>query len=618
MNDIPPLHSFPEEPESRGRRKKKIYTPPNRIILSVSGLCNNKCLFCCASSDRSMRSLAQIKSELDAAREKDCDEVVLTGGEPTIYPDIIEVVSYAKSIGFKSIKTVTNGRMFFYRDFTDEIINAGLNEIIFSIHGPAPEVHDLHTGSPGSFSQLIKGIKNVSSHKNVIISTNTTITKMNYKYLPSTIQLMINLGIRSNVNIIGLWLFNRAIENRNRVMPDYSEVRPYLAEAIQLCVKNNVSFFIVRFPPEYMEGYETYIPVYHLLPHDISPFNIHFRDAPQVDCKGIGCTYCELKAYCPSLAEILGKINQRQKPSVFKINIGASCSNNCSFCTSASKEKAKSGISEIKNQLRLAKYYGAGKLEFTDGESITPARLIDIVKLAKKGNFDEISIRTSGKGLTPRNVEKLKEAGVSRLVICLHGSKAEIHDGITRIEGSFREARRAILASKGIIPVETNTVITSTNYSDLPSLAAMLNETGVSTANFLLLNPSSLIKQNPGNGPIKYYDDPPLTVSIRKIAPYLEKSSAILGERLKVRDVPKCIFSNSINHPRDFILESYLLSEIFEKQFVNLALKYIKKAKLKRLACKSCIFSEECDGLYYENVRLYGFSELTPILKEQS
>ena len=55
----------------------------------------------------------------------------------------------------------TNGRMLSYEDFARTILKAGLNSLVFSIHGHTAKLHDSLTRAPGSFKQLNKGVKNV-------------------------------------------------------------------------------------------------------------------------------------------------------------------------------------------------------------------------------------------------------------------------------------------------------------------------------------------------------------------------------------------------------------------------------------------------------------------------
>jgi MoaA/NifB/PqqE/SkfB family radical SAM enzyme len=597
-------------------KEKKIHPSMGSKILPLSGRCNNSCLFCGASSDYPHLGLPAIKSEIDLAREKGYESIVLTGGEPTIHPDIISVVSYARTKGFREIRIVTNGRMFYYPTFTRDIIKAGLNEVAFSIHGPTPEIHDAHTGSKGSFTQLMGGIKNAAGHKGLVIGADTTITRLNYKYLPDTIRLIISLGIKSDINIIGLWLFSKAFSNRETIMPDYNLVRPHLIKAISLCHQENAQFFLVNVPPEYLEGYETYLPERHASAHDLGHYFDQFKDRQTPLCKGVRCPYCELEGFCERLSAVLNDIKLKKKPELARIDIGESCSNSCSFCL-RKRDKKPISLETMHKELSLLRKYGATRLEITGGEPTLNPDLIGLVSLANKEGFSVITIKTDGRKLTKEYAESLKEAGATRLLISIHSSDEKIHDQLTGVKGSFRETLAGIDAAGPIFPIDTNTVITRLNYDSLPKLATLLKGKGIKKANFLLLNPFPLIRRRNELGAGRYYAEPDLAASLGKIAPYLEKSASILKERLIVRDVPNCHFRGSINSSGDFVLESSLLSENFPEQFSNLAISLLRKSKLKKPGCASCLFSSSCDGLYYEHVRLYGFDELRPVSGEK-
>jgi MoaA/NifB/PqqE/SkfB family radical SAM enzyme len=124
-----------------------------RVDIKTGFNCNNHCRFCVQGNKRTLygsKTTEEIKKILQEARE-DCDSVVFTGGELTIREDIIALVSYAKKLKFETIQMQTNGRMFCYKEFCDEIIAAGANEFSPAIHGHTAELHDYLTCS-GKFS----------------------------------------------------------------------------------------------------------------------------------------------------------------------------------------------------------------------------------------------------------------------------------------------------------------------------------------------------------------------------------------------------------------------------------------------------------------------------------
>lgn len=74
--------------------------------------------------------------QLDSLRDLGIDEVHLTGGEPTLHPDLPELVSHLATSGFK-VKMTSNGQTVTKR--LQEIIAAGVSGITFSILSLNPE-----------------------------------------------------------------------------------------------------------------------------------------------------------------------------------------------------------------------------------------------------------------------------------------------------------------------------------------------------------------------------------------------------------------------------------------------------------------------------------------------
>jgi hypothetical protein len=88
--------------------------------------------------------------------------VGFSGGEPTIRKDIIEIVSLAVKLGYDRVSLTTNGRRFSDPDFAMRLLEAGVNSIGWSLHGPDAATHDALVGRDGAFAQVVRGIKNVT------------------------------------------------------------------------------------------------------------------------------------------------------------------------------------------------------------------------------------------------------------------------------------------------------------------------------------------------------------------------------------------------------------------------------------------------------------------------
>jgi len=132
------------------------------------------------------RPLEHIKRELwDAARNYGDSSVDLSGGEPTIYAEIMDVVDFCKQLGIKP-RIITHGQHL--QEIGLDLFAHGLDDLLVSIHGPE-NVHDLVTHSIGGFERVMAGIDHLKSGPKIFrwdyedgkprwrFSTNTVLNK---------------------------------------------------------------------------------------------------------------------------------------------------------------------------------------------------------------------------------------------------------------------------------------------------------------------------------------------------------------------------------------------------------------------------------------------------------
>jgi MoaA/NifB/PqqE/SkfB family radical SAM enzyme len=172
-----------------------------RSLLVLTGFsCNNNCIVCSLKDRHKFypdRMTSDIMKDIAEARKKGFNAVEFTGGEPTIRKDIIELVAYAKKVGFKTIALSTNGRMFSYAPFAKKILDAGLNKVSFSLLGISERMHNGVSRTPGSFKEIIAGIKNVQKNPKVCINISSVISSLNVKNLKKFGLFVLSLGVKN-------------------------------------------------------------------------------------------------------------------------------------------------------------------------------------------------------------------------------------------------------------------------------------------------------------------------------------------------------------------------------------------------------------------------------------
>jgi 7,8-dihydro-6-hydroxymethylpterin dimethyltransferase len=89
-------------------------------IIEITGQCNLSCNICFADSPSGNHvPLDQITRMIEAyvSYEAEPELLQLSGGEPTLHPDVIEIVRYAKDLGIQDVAVSTNGLRLLEEDF---------------------------------------------------------------------------------------------------------------------------------------------------------------------------------------------------------------------------------------------------------------------------------------------------------------------------------------------------------------------------------------------------------------------------------------------------------------------------------------------------------------------
>jgi radical SAM protein with 4Fe4S-binding SPASM domain len=164
--------------------------PRNLPVLSEIALtyrCQNRCTFCYASApDR-----GQVMSEMTTSEVKRILGIIVdharvptvsfTGGEPTLRPDLPELIAHAKSLRLRA-NLITNGIRCGEESYVEKLGHAGLDSAQVSLEAADPVIHDAVVGRPGAWQHTVQGIHNLRA-AGIHVHTNTTINSLNRDHL---------------------------------------------------------------------------------------------------------------------------------------------------------------------------------------------------------------------------------------------------------------------------------------------------------------------------------------------------------------------------------------------------------------------------------------------------
>jgi MoaA/NifB/PqqE/SkfB family radical SAM enzyme len=230
---------------------------PRKVVMNLTYACNNHCTFCAVGTRTQVHGNPERQREwLALYRRRGVTLVDFDGGEPTLDPNLLALIQYARTIGYERIHVTTNGRMCFYEDFARKLVRSGLASLLFSVHGPDARTHAQQVGVAEAFEQTTDGIRHAVKHAppGVELGMNVTLTKSNFESLPAIAELALSLGLRW-LNVQFLTPFGRATK---WVAPDTREAARVTARVID-AYRHRMKLQVINLPFCFLPGYEEFL-----------------------------------------------------------------------------------------------------------------------------------------------------------------------------------------------------------------------------------------------------------------------------------------------------------------------------------------------------------------------
>lgn len=129
---------------------------------------------------------------IDEIKKLGSSTLALTGGEPLLRKDIVDIVKYAHKQGVP-VRIQSNG-LLLTEKLASQFKNAGILSFGIGIDGPNADIHDKIRNKKGAFKEAIKAIKLLKS-KDIKVHVEYTANKLNYEKLVETLDVLELLGI---------------------------------------------------------------------------------------------------------------------------------------------------------------------------------------------------------------------------------------------------------------------------------------------------------------------------------------------------------------------------------------------------------------------------------------
>ncbi len=177
--------------------KHKSHTGLGNVV--VTNRCDLSCWYCFfyAKEDEPIYEPSQDQVRMMLRRMRNekpvgANAVQITGGEPTIRDDILDIVRIAREEGYEHVQLNTNSvRAAFDPDFPRKVREAGSNVIYTSFDGPTPR------SNPKNFWEIPAALENYKKAPLGVVLVPTVIGGINDAYLGD----MIKFGL-SNIDVV--------------------------------------------------------------------------------------------------------------------------------------------------------------------------------------------------------------------------------------------------------------------------------------------------------------------------------------------------------------------------------------------------------------------------------
>ena len=113
----------------------------------------------------------------------------------------------------------------------------------------------------------------------------------------------------------------------------------------------------------------------------------------------------------------------------------------------------------------------------TGGDPMRRPDLADLVRYAADSGLTVALTPSGTAAATPRRLQELKDAGLSRIAVSLDGPDAETHDAFRRVRGSYAWTMRIVESAIDLgLPLQINTTVSKLTLPRLEAMAHLMGE----------------------------------------------------------------------------------------------------------------------------------------------
>lgn len=174
-----------------------VFKAPFVVVWEITDSCNLCCLHCRASCDgirRVTRNKEVERFVLDYVARNHVFVVNISGGEPLVHPELVELVRDLSDSGVH-VGVSTNGLL--WRRLGERLVAAGLKYVQISLDGP-PEVHNRIRGNRHAFDGAVAALRSARA-QGIQVQMNTVLSRLVAPHLEWVYNFAQQLDVKLHV-----------------------------------------------------------------------------------------------------------------------------------------------------------------------------------------------------------------------------------------------------------------------------------------------------------------------------------------------------------------------------------------------------------------------------------
>ena len=286
--------SYTEKDKGLVQKNRKLSSTPKQALpylftLELTTLCNNHCSGCANIEVPQQRQLKQQQHNVYIQNWRTIiDKIILqtkgkaiirlSGGEPTLHPEFLDIVQYIDTLNVPHALLTTGKWQKVGREKLIETYKKCRNAqgFLISLHGADSYTHNTFVqSSEKGFEETISNIR-FATQNGICVFTNTVITNQNYNQIGQILQFSKSLGTEYSI-------FNRFLAQSHPLLPTATQLLSAIKsiaiskkEGYQCRIGNNIPacfYPLTNFPA--VAGYELchISPTGNIRPDNLTPYS---------------------------------------------------------------------------------------------------------------------------------------------------------------------------------------------------------------------------------------------------------------------------------------------------------------------------------------------------------